>query len=84
MQEQRILIIVHQHDSTPGRVGQLLEQRGFVLERCCPCIGDPLPSDLSRYAASVIFGGPQSANDDHLPGIRAELEWIEHTTLPAE
>ncbi len=84
MQEQRILIIVHQHDSTPGRVGQLLEQRGFVLERCCPCIGDPLPSDLSRYAASVIFGGPQSANDDHVPGIRAELEWIERVALPSD
>ena len=30
-----------------------------------------------------MFGGPQSANDDHLPGIRAELDWLERTALPA-
>ena len=74
---RKVLIIVHQAHSTPGRVGELLEQRGCVLDRRCPNLGDPLPSDLSPYAASVLFGGPQSANDDHLPGIRAELEWLE-------
>jgi len=32
----------------------------------------------------VVFGGPQSANDDHIPGIRAELDWLEATVLPTD
>lgn len=83
MRTQSILIVVHQADSTPGRVGQMLEDRGFTLDRRCPCAGDALPSDLTRYEAAVVFGGPQSANDDHLAGIRAELDWLEQTALPS-
>ena len=80
---QKVLIVVHQEKSTPGRVGEFLTARGFELDRRCPNLGDPLPTDLSEYAASVVFGGPMSANDDHLPGIRAELEWLEKHALPS-
>jgi GMP synthase (glutamine-hydrolysing) len=73
----KVLIVVHQEHSTPGRVGEMLEARGYHLERRCPNRGDPLPERLEPYAAAVIFGGPMSANDDHLPGIRAELDWLE-------
>jgi GMP synthase (glutamine-hydrolysing) len=78
-----VLIVVHQKHSNPGRVGELLVERGYGLERRCPSLGDPLPEDLSPYSAAIVFGGPQSANDDHLVGIRAELEWLERTALPA-
>ncbi|MGH6900972.1 MAG: glutamine amidotransferase-related protein [Geminicoccaceae bacterium] len=80
---RRVLIVVHQEHSTPGRVGELLALRGCALERRCPNLGDPLPAELSPYSAAIVFGGPQSANDDHLPGIRAELDWLERTALPA-
>lgn len=80
---QKVLIVVHQEKSTPGRVGEFLTARGFELDRRCPNLGEPLPTDLSGYAASIVFGGPMSANDDHLPGIRAELEWIEKHALPS-
>jgi len=40
-------------------------------------VGDPLPEDLSGHAGVVVFGGPMSANDDHLDGIRAELALLE-------
>ena len=80
---QKVLIVVHQETSTPGRVGEFLTARGFELDRRCPNLGDPLPTDLSGYATSVVFGGPMSANDDHLPGIRAELEWLEKHALPS-
>ena len=79
-----ILIIVHQETSNPGLVGEGLVSRGYTLDRRCPCIGDALPTELSRYEGIVIFGGPQSANDDHIPGIRLELDWLEATVLPAE
>ena len=80
---KRVLTIVHQEHSTTGRVGELLVERGCCLDRRCPNLGEPLPEDLSPYAAAIVFGGPQSANDDHLPGIRAELDWLEHKALPA-
>lgn len=80
---KRVLTVVHQEQSTCGKVGEFLTERGYRLERRCPNLGDPLPTDLSGYAAAVVFGGPQSANDDHLPGIRAELQWLERRALPA-
>ncbi|GIS88299.1 MAG: GMP synthase [Gammaproteobacteria bacterium] len=43
--------------------GEGLVSRGYTLDRRCPCIGDALPAELSRYDGVVVFGGPQSAND---------------------
>lgn len=80
---RQVLIVVHQEHSTPGRIGEMLEQRGYRLHRHCPNLGDELPSDLSCYDAMVVFGGPQSAMDCHLPGIRAELNWLERHALPS-
>jgi GMP synthase (glutamine-hydrolysing) len=73
----RIAIIVHQEHSQPGRVGALLEARGYRLQRLCPNRGCELPRDLSGFAGVVVFGGPMSANDcGTLEGIRRELAWI--------
>lgn len=80
---RNVLIVVHQEKSTPGRVGEFLTARGYTLDRRCPNMGDPLPRDLSEYAACIVFGGPMSANDDHLTGIRAELDWLEKHALPS-
>ncbi|EDP64987.1 glutamine amidotransferase [alpha proteobacterium BAL199] len=72
----KVLIVVHQKHSTPGRVGELLEARGYTLDRLCPCLDHPLPPDPSEYAAVVVFGGPMSANDDHcLAGIGREIDY---------
>ena len=79
--KNRILTVVHQEISTPGLLGRNLIARGYELDRFCPCIGDPLPRELSAYEAVIVFGGPQSATDDNDPGIKAELNWIEKTVL---
>jgi len=74
---KRIAIVVHQEHSCPGRVGTLLEKRGYTLHRLCPNRGCTLPEDMSDYAGVVIFGGPMSANDcGSLDGIKCELDWI--------
>jgi len=76
MSSDRFLIVVHQKTSTPGRVGQLLEERGYRLDRRCPCIGDDLPEDVRDYAGVAVFGGPMSANDcQRLDGIRYEIDF---------
>ncbi|VAW15265.1 Glutamine amidotransferase, class I [hydrothermal vent metagenome] len=73
---QKILIVLHQEHSTPGRVGQRLCQRGYELDVRRPRFGDPLPRTMAGHAGAVIFGGPMSANDDD-DFIRRETDWIE-------
>jgi GMP synthase (glutamine-hydrolysing) len=74
---KKVAIVVHQEHSRPGRVGALLEKRGYELHRLCPNRGCQLPEDMSDYAGVVIFGGPMSANDcGTLAGIKCELDWI--------
>jgi GMP synthase (glutamine-hydrolysing) len=73
----RILLIVHQATSNPGRVGRLVSEFGYEPVICRHACGDPLPETLEDYAGAAIFGGPMSANDgDTLDFIRAELDWL--------
>ncbi|HEX7776553.1 MAG TPA: glutamine amidotransferase [Parvibaculum sp.] len=72
---QRVLIVLHQERSNPGRVAHELRRRGCELDIRRPSLGDPLPPTMSAHDAAIIFGGPMSANDD-LPFIRAETDWI--------
>ena len=71
-----VLLIVHQKKSVSGHIGVLLENLGYNLDKRCPCIGDPLPQNLENYAAVVVFGGPMSANDCDMEGIKKELDFI--------
>ena len=71
-----VLLFVHQKHSVPGHMGTLFQERGYKLERCCPCKGDEVPESAERYAAVVMFGGPMSANDCSMDGIRKELDFI--------
>jgi GMP synthase (glutamine-hydrolysing) len=71
----RILTVLHGELSTPGRVGLALRNRGYVLDVRRPRFGDALPETLDDHCAAVIFGGPQSANDDD-EIVRREIDWI--------
>lgn len=72
-----VLAIVHQEHSRTGRVGALIEEKGYRIDRCCPSLGEALPDNVKNYAGVVVYGGPMSANDDGtLAGIRAELDWL--------
>ena len=71
----KILIVLHQEHSSPGRVGQLLQATGFRLDIRRPPLGDPLPETLAGHRGAVIFGGPMSANDED-DFVRAEIDWI--------
>ncbi len=72
-----ILCIVHQRTSYPARLGTLFMEQGFVLDVRCPNIGQALPETTENYAATLMFGGPQSAFEDHIPCIPKEINWID-------
>ncbi len=71
----KILIIVHQEHSTPGRIGRFLIEDGYQLDIRRPRFGDPLPSTMDGHAGAIIFGGPMSANDED-DYIKQETDWI--------
>ena len=70
-----VLIILHQETSSPGRVGQMLEQRGHALDIRRPPLGDDLPDTLEEHAGAVMFGGPMSANDPD-DYVKRETDWL--------
>lgn len=70
-----VLVVLHQEQSTPGRVGRLLLERGHALDIRKPRFGDPLPTTMRGHAGAVIFGGPMSANDPD-DFVKAEIDWI--------
>jgi GMP synthase (glutamine-hydrolysing) len=72
---RRVLVILHQEHSTPGRFGRLLQARGHELDIRRPRFGDPLPETLGDHAGVIVFGGPMSVNDEDA-WLRREIDWI--------
>ena len=70
-----ILIVLHGELSTPGRVAIQLRNRDIPLDVRRPRFGDDLPKTLDEHSGAVIFGGPQSANDDD-EIVKREIDWI--------
>ena len=77
MTTKKILLIMHQAGSDPGRVGEMLRTLGYELDIRIPAIGHQLPNDPSEHHGTVIFGGPMSANDDHEDYILKETQYVE-------
>lgn len=72
---RRILMILHQEHSNPGRIARLLREQGYALDIRRPRFGDPLPRTMAAHAGAIVFGGPMSANDDD-DWIAREIDWI--------
>lgn len=70
-----VLLVLHRQQSTPGRIGRLLTQKGYALDLRRPPLGEPLPPTLDEHSGAVVFGGPMSANDPD-PWMRIETDWI--------
>jgi GMP synthase (glutamine-hydrolysing) len=69
------LIVLHQDNSTTGRIGNALQERGETLDIRRPRYGDPLPETLAEHAGAIVFGGSMSANDPD-EFVRREIDWI--------
>lgn len=60
----------------PGRLLEVLEERGVPVLRCQPFAGDPLP-DPEQVAGLVVLGGEMGAYDTHdYPYLEAEKRLI--------
>jgi len=72
----KILVVLHQETSTPGRIGHELQALGYELVPVRPPLGEELPETMEHYAGAVIFGGPMSANDND-EYVSREINWID-------
>lgn len=70
-----VLVVLHQATSTPGRVGQMLVERGYRLDIRRPALGESLPHTTKEHSGVIIFGGPMSANDPDAY-IKREIDFI--------
>lgn len=75
IKKKPILLVLHQENSTPGRVGTRLRARGYPLDVRRPRFGDVLPDTLAEHSGAVVFGGPMSANDTD-KFIHQEIDWL--------
>jgi GMP synthase (glutamine-hydrolysing) len=75
--ERTVLLVGHSASRESGRVAPLLQAKGYRTEWCCPFEGQALPVASGAYAAAIVFGGVQSANDaETTPYLRQEIDWI--------
>ena len=74
---ETILLVQHMDDGREDRVATHLSRRGFALEWRNPARGEVLPEHPRDYAAAVVYGGVQSANDaGALAWMAEEIDWI--------
>lgn len=70
-----VVLVLHQVHSNPGHIGAWFRRNGYAIDIRRHFAGDPLPESLDQHCGAVIFGGPQSANDN-FDYIRRETDWI--------
>ena len=74
--DRPILVVLHQENSTPGRVGQVLSASDVKLDIRRPVLGEALPPTLEDHRGAIVFGGPPSANDTDAHLVK-EIDWLE-------
>ena len=72
---KKVLVVLHQGHSTPGRVGAILNTLGARLDVRRPSLDEPLPKTLADHDGVMVFGGPMSANDEH-DWLKREIDWL--------
>ena len=71
------VIFQHLDIEPPALIAELLLEQGHRLSIIHLDQGEPLPQSINGIEGVIIMGGPQSANDTHLPYIRQELAWLQ-------
>jgi GMP synthase (glutamine-hydrolysing) len=58
-----VLMIGHMPGWKDRRTTELLIAKGCSVTSICPADGEPIPTDLARFDAMVVLGGPQNVAD---------------------
>jgi len=64
----RVLVVQHEDECPPARLGTWLVEAGAELDVRRPYAGQALPADLAGHDALVVLGGGMGAGDDALHG----------------
>lgn len=80
----RVLVVENMLHSDLGQVGVALAEAGAEIDLRRPFSGDELPGDASDHDALVVFGGEQSAVDDHVHPYLAVLAGLMKTFTEAD
>lgn len=72
-----VLLATHISAGDSGQVSLVLDRASIPHETLRLNKGQLLPPVLAHYRGVISFGGAQSATDDHLDYIAAELRWLE-------
>ncbi len=73
----RLLIIEHERGAPAGLLEPWAADRGLTLDTVRPTEGDRLPASLDGYTGVVVLGSEQTAFDDSLPWLAAELDLLD-------
>ena len=73
---KKLLCVIQRQGDRLGLIETLDETHQCQIIRIYPHDGEALPNQLSQYQAVIIGGGSMSVNDEHLMGIREQLNWI--------
>ncbi len=73
----RLLVIEHDPDAPAGLLAGWAGQRGLAVHTIRLHVADPLPAAASACDAAVVLGSEQTAYDDAVPWLRAELGFVE-------
>jgi len=72
----RLLVIEHELDAPAGLLGPWARARGLTLSTVHLGGGDRLPARLPEAAGLVVLGSEQTAFDDGVPWLAAELDLV--------
>ena len=61
--DKKILIIQNITREGPGLLSQIISEKNIQYDLVDLYKGNSLPEDISKYAAIIVLGGPNSAND---------------------
>ena len=73
----RLLVIEHGAYAPAGLLGDWAADRALAVHTIALHAGEPLPADISGYAAAVSLGSGRAAYDDTVPWLAAELSFLD-------
>jgi len=73
----RLLVMENGGYAPAGLLGGWAADRALAVDTVALHAGEPLPADISGYAAAVSLGSGRAAYDDTVPWLAAELSFLD-------